>query len=108
MKTLPALKLKGIKIDWLHDKTEAPLMQAMAINQLRKIYKGAKRYGYVLLSGNEGILPSGCYYLLELRTDLKNGKGIQNALIAFKEYGDHIRGYAIFTNSDQLKTTEGD
>ncbi len=103
MKTLSALKLQNIEIDWLHDKTEAPLMQAMAINQLREIYKGAKRYGYILLSGNEGILPEGCYYLLELKTDLKDGKGIQNALIAFKENGDHLRGYAIFTDSDQLK-----
>lgn len=103
MKTLPALKLKDIRIDWLHDKTEAPLMQAMAINRLREIYKGAKRYGYILLSGNEGILPEGCYYLLELRTDLKDGKDAHNTLIAFKENGDHVSGYAIFTDSDQLK-----
>ena len=99
MKKIPATRLKDIKIEWLQNKTEAPFMQGMAINKLRSVYKGSKRYGYMLLNGNEGIGEEGCYYLLELKTNI-NGD-IQKALVAFKENGDNIAGHTIFTNSDK-------
>ena len=99
MNKIPATKLKNIEIEWLQNKTKAPFMQGMAINKLRSVYRGSKRYGYMLLNGNEEIGEEGCYYLLELKTNIDGN--IQKALVAFKENGDNIAGHTIFTNSDK-------
>lgn len=99
MEIMPITKLKNIKIEWLQNKTKVPLMQGMAINNLLSVYRGAKRYGYMLLNGNEGIGEEGCYYLLELKVRLKGN--IQKSLVVFKENGDSISGHAIFPDSDK-------
>ena len=101
MEKIEATKLKNIKIEWLQNKTEAPMMQGEAIKMLLRHYKGAKKYGYMLLNGTEELLEEGCYYLLQLKTDLQDGNGAKNALIAFKENGSDVTGAVIFKNSDK-------
>ena len=103
MKTIEAIELrnKKIQMQWLQDEKEAPAMQGMAINKLRQEYKGAKKYGYMLLGGREGLLDEGCYYLLQLKVNNEDGNKAGNALVAFKENGIDITGHAIFKNSDK-------
>jgi len=98
MKTLNAELLKNKEIYWLHDKKTAPMAQGMALNKLNEIYRGATRFGYVLLNDEEiAGIEEGCYYLLELKTRIE--KEVLKCLVAFKENGDSVQGYAIFKNS---------
>ena len=102
MNKLEATELEGVQIEWLQGKKSAPFMQGEAINKLLKEYKGSRRYGYMLIGDRNELIEEGCYYLIELKTDLEDGNGASNALIAFKENGDSIEGHTIFKNSDKL------
>ena len=110
MQVLKAEKLRGVEINWVKGGESVPMMQGMALNKLNKEYPAkGKRQGWMLwnnpINSDEVLkeqMPEACYYLIERKTKLENEKEPMNCLIAFKENGDNIEGWAIFRNSDYL------
>ena len=81
-------------ITWVNAGESVPMMQGMALNKLKGIYKSAKKMGWVLYEDDDdgGI----CLYILDgLKAHHKDGS-VRICAVAFKENGDSIEGYAIY------------
>jgi len=102
MKIFSKRMIEDKEITWVEPGQSVPMMQGMALNKLKKTYPSRKgRCGWMLWSkrynggleanGIEPALPEACYYLLE-----RNVKEYGDSVVAFKENGDNIEGYALF------------
>jgi hypothetical protein len=100
MKHLNKSILDTVEIKWVEQGESLPLMQGMALNKLNKEYPSKMRCGWMLWNdrfnwGNqEEILPEACYYLLERNIELEGTT--EKRVVAFKENGDSLEGYALF------------
>ncbi len=100
MKHINKSILNAVKINWVKPGESVPAMQGMALNKLNREYPSKLRCGWMMWSdrhnqdSREEILPEACYYLLERNTKIE-GK-VEKCIVAFKENGDNLEGYALF------------
>lgn len=110
MKNFQKQLLDSQEITWVTPGQSVPFMQGAALNKLNKEYPTSNqdlRQGYFLYQPSADMssydlpnqpidLPAACYYLIERKTRLESGE-VTQALIAFQECGDCIKGAAIFS-----------
>lgn len=108
MKIISQKYLEGQQIEWVKPGQSVPMMQGMALNKLNKEYptKREQRSGWFLFQSRDyDTLDQACYYLIERMVNLVDG--VKKCLVAFKENGDSLEGFAIFTPEEENKPEYG-